>query len=79
MCKTDGLPLYTFRLYVFLVMYTGIHDDVCDVVVYPLQYGTTALMVASYSGHHECARELVMQGADINLQREVFRQFKTHS
>ncbi|XP_042567700.1 ankyrin repeat domain-containing protein 29 isoform X2 [Cyprinus carpio] len=33
-------------------------------------YGTTALMVASYSGHYDSARELIMQGADINLQRE---------
>lgn len=35
------------------------------------QYGTSALMVASYSGHYECVRELILQGADINLQREV--------
>ncbi|XP_072517004.1 ankyrin repeat domain-containing protein 29 isoform X3 [Salminus brasiliensis] len=28
-------------------------------------------MVASYSGHYECVRELIMQGADINLQREA--------
>lgn len=35
------------------------------------QSGTTALMVASYNGHYECARELIMQGADINYQREV--------
>ena len=34
-------------------------------------YGTTALMVASYSGHYECVKELIMQGADINYQREV--------
>uniref|UniRef100_A0A673IUU8 Ankyrin repeat domain-containing protein 29 n=1 Tax=Sinocyclocheilus rhinocerous TaxID=307959 RepID=A0A673IUU8_9TELE len=34
-------------------------------------YGTTALMVASYSGHYESVRELIMQGADINLQRET--------
>ncbi|TRY94394.1 hypothetical protein DNTS_027939 [Danionella cerebrum] len=34
-------------------------------------YGTTALMVASYSGHYECVHELIMQGADINLQRET--------
>ncbi|XP_041862280.1 ankyrin repeat domain-containing protein 29 isoform X2 [Melanotaenia boesemani] len=33
-------------------------------------YGTTALMVASYSGHYECVKELIMQGADINYQRE---------
>ncbi|XP_036834033.1 ankyrin repeat domain-containing protein 29 isoform X2 [Oncorhynchus mykiss] len=33
-------------------------------------FGTTALMVASYSGHYDCARELIMQGTDINLQRE---------
>lgn len=35
------------------------------------QLGTTALMVASYYGHIDCVRELVLQGADINLQREV--------
>ena len=35
------------------------------------QCGTTALMVASYNGYYECVRELVMQGADINYQREV--------
>ncbi|XP_021459661.1 ankyrin repeat domain-containing protein 29 isoform X9 [Oncorhynchus mykiss] len=34
-------------------------------------FGTTALMVASYSGHYDCARELIMQGTDINLQRET--------
>ncbi|XP_036834038.1 ankyrin repeat domain-containing protein 29 isoform X11 [Oncorhynchus mykiss] len=34
------------------------------------KFGTTALMVASYSGHYDCARELIMQGTDINLQRE---------
>lgn len=28
-------------------------------------------MVASYNGHYECVRELIMQGADINYQREV--------
>ncbi|XP_061635647.1 ankyrin repeat domain-containing protein 29 isoform X3 [Phyllopteryx taeniolatus] len=33
--------------------------------------GTTALMVASYGGHGESVRELVMQGADINYQRET--------
>ncbi|XP_062986719.1 ankyrin repeat domain-containing protein 29 [Elgaria multicarinata webbii] len=32
--------------------------------------GSTALMVASFYGHKECVRELVLQGADINLQRE---------
>ncbi|XP_025050334.1 ankyrin repeat domain-containing protein 29 isoform X1 [Alligator sinensis] len=32
--------------------------------------GTTALMVASNYGHIDCVRELVVQGADINLQRE---------
>ncbi|XP_025978632.2 ankyrin repeat domain-containing protein 29 isoform X2 [Dromaius novaehollandiae] len=32
--------------------------------------GTTALMVAAYYGHIDCVRELVLQGADINLQRE---------
>ncbi|XP_049756698.1 ankyrin repeat domain-containing protein 29 isoform X4 [Elephas maximus indicus] len=33
-------------------------------------HGTTLLMVASYAGHLNCVRELVLQGADINLQRE---------
>ncbi|XP_016067025.1 PREDICTED: ankyrin repeat domain-containing protein 29 [Miniopterus natalensis] len=33
-------------------------------------YGTTLLMVASYAGHIDCVKELVLQGADINLQRE---------
>ncbi|XP_024114703.1 ankyrin repeat domain-containing protein 29 isoform X6 [Oryzias melastigma] len=32
--------------------------------------GTTALMVASHSGHYDCVKELIMQGADINYQRE---------
>ncbi|CAH2284948.1 ankyrin repeat domain-containing 29 [Pelobates cultripes] len=32
--------------------------------------GASALMVASYAGHMDCVRELVLQGADINLQRE---------
>ena len=35
------------------------------------QHGTTLLMVASYAGHIDCVKELVLQGADINLQREV--------
>nr|XP_042119894.1 ankyrin repeat domain-containing protein 29 isoform X1 [Peromyscus maniculatus bairdii] len=34
------------------------------------EHGTTLLMVASYAGHIDCVRELVLQGADINLQRE---------
>ncbi|XP_060029572.1 ankyrin repeat domain-containing protein 29 isoform X3 [Erinaceus europaeus] len=33
-------------------------------------HGTTLLMVASFAGHIDCVRELVLQGADINLQRE---------
>ncbi|PNJ81070.1 ANKRD29 isoform 5 [Pongo abelii] len=33
-------------------------------------HGTTLLMVAAYAGHIDCVRELVLQGADINLQRE---------
>ncbi|RVE73883.1 hypothetical protein OJAV_G00035920 [Oryzias javanicus] len=33
--------------------------------------GTTALMVASHSGHYDCVKELIMQGADINYQRET--------
>ncbi|XP_049910413.1 ankyrin repeat domain-containing protein 29 isoform X3 [Epinephelus moara] len=28
-------------------------------------------MVASYSGHYDCVKELIMQGADINYQRET--------
>lgn len=28
-------------------------------------------MVASYSGHYECVKELIMQGAEINYQRQV--------
>ncbi|MGH0141013.1 UNVERIFIED_CONTAM: hypothetical protein FKN15_055720 [Acipenser sinensis] len=35
-----------------------------------IQLATTALMVASYCGQCDCVRELIMQGADINLQRE---------
>lgn len=42
----------------------------CDPSI-SFQFRTTALMVASYNGHSDCARELIMQGADINLQREV--------
>lgn len=34
-------------------------------------------MVASYSGHYECVKELIMQGADINYQREV--QYKSNA
>ncbi|XP_040025890.2 ankyrin repeat domain-containing protein 29 isoform X3 [Gasterosteus aculeatus] len=33
--------------------------------------GSTALMVASYSGHCDCVKQLIMQGADINYQRET--------
>nr|XP_023503260.1 ankyrin repeat domain-containing protein 29 isoform X7 [Equus caballus] len=52
----------------------------CHVLVFPPQspstrlhilvHGTTLLMVASYAGHIDCVKELVLQGADINLQRE---------
>lgn len=31
-------------------------------------------MVASYSGHYDCVKDLIMQGADINYQREVWRE-----
>lgn len=31
-------------------------------------------MVASYSGHYDCVKDLIMQGADINYQREVRRE-----
>ncbi|XP_023127627.2 ankyrin repeat domain-containing protein 29 isoform X3 [Amphiprion ocellaris] len=38
-------------------------------------------MVASYSGHYECVKELIMQGADINYQREpcLFLSLQTGS
>ncbi|XP_046527702.1 ankyrin repeat domain-containing protein 29 isoform X1 [Equus quagga] len=52
----------------------------CHVLVFPPHspstrlhipvHGTTLLMVASYAGHIDCVKELVLQGADINLQRE---------
>lgn len=32
--------------------------------------GTTALMVASHCNHMDCVRELILQGAGINIQRE---------
>lgn len=35
-------------------------------------------MVASYYGHIDCVRELVLQGADINLQREVGEVLHSH-
>ncbi|XP_013887069.1 ankyrin repeat domain-containing protein 29 [Austrofundulus limnaeus] len=35
------------------------------------RHDTTALMVASYSGHYNCVRELIMHGADINYQRKT--------
>ncbi|XP_035579964.1 ankyrin repeat domain-containing protein 29 isoform X2 [Zalophus californianus] len=40
-------------------------------ISYTAKHGTTLLMVASYAGHIDCVRELVLQGADINLQREI--------
>ncbi|XP_005875471.2 PREDICTED: ankyrin repeat domain-containing protein 29 [Myotis brandtii] len=41
-----------------------------DLGARPTHCGTSLLMVASYAGHIDCVRELVLQGADINLQRE---------
>lgn len=49
-----------------------IETDIHSLCICLFQSGTTALMVASYSGHYECVRELIMQGADINYQREVW-------
>lgn len=49
-----------------------IETDIHSLCICFFQSGTTALMVASYSGHYECVRELIMQGADINYQREVW-------
>ena len=36
-----------------------------------LQFGETALMVASYKGKVECVEKLLDRGADINMQSEV--------
>ena len=36
-----------------------------------LQYGETALMMASEKGHMECVKILLDGGADVNMQDEV--------
>lgn len=48
-----------------------LYRESITVHLFSMQHGTTLLMVASYAGHIDCVRELVLQGADINLQREV--------
>ena len=37
----------------------------------PYQYGWTALMRASGSGHMECVKVLLDRGADVNMQDKV--------
>ncbi|XP_048662387.1 ankyrin repeat domain-containing protein 29 isoform X3 [Marmota marmota marmota] len=53
-----------------LLLNSGRVDVDCRDSVRRDTHGTTLLMVASYAGHIDCVRELVLQGADINLQRE---------
>ncbi|XP_044279962.1 ankyrin repeat domain-containing protein 29 isoform X1 [Varanus komodoensis] len=53
-----------------LLLNSGRVDVDCKDSVRTPFLGSTALMVASFYGHKECVRELVLQGADINLQRE---------
>ncbi|VTJ74413.1 Hypothetical predicted protein [Marmota monax] len=53
-----------------LLLNSGRVDVDCRDSVRRDMHGTTLLMVASYAGHIDCVRELVLQGADINLQRE---------
>ncbi|XP_038664477.1 ankyrin repeat domain-containing protein 29 isoform X3 [Scyliorhinus canicula] len=45
-------------------------DSVWSMNACQQQLGTTALMVASYCNHKDCVRELILQGANINIQRE---------
>ena len=35
------------------------------------QYGETALMMASLSGHTECVKVLLDRGAEVNMQNTV--------
>ena len=37
----------------------------------PFQYGETALMKASFSGHGECVKVLLDRGAEVNMQDKV--------
>ena len=46
---------------------TGTHHD----MHLPFQYGWTALMKASESGHMECVKVLLDRGADVNMQNKV--------
>ena len=46
---------------------TGTHHD----MHLPFQYGETALMNASGSGHMECVKVLLDRGADVNMQIKV--------
>ena len=36
-----------------------------------LQWGKTALMMASEAGHMECIKALMDRGAEVNMQNEV--------
>ena len=36
-----------------------------------LQWGETALMLASHAGHMECVKVLLDKGADVNMQNKV--------
>ncbi|XP_037662086.1 ankyrin repeat domain-containing protein 29 isoform X8 [Choloepus didactylus] len=56
-CRDSATPLWC-------------NDDLTVHLFVLHQHGTTLLMIASYAGHLDCVRELVLQGADINLQRE---------
>ena len=46
---------------------TGTHHD----IHLPFQYGWTALMKASWSGHIKCVKVLLDRGADVNMQKMV--------
>jgi len=38
-----------------------------------MQHGTTALIVAAFSGHHETVQELLKHGADANAKNKVMQ------
>ena len=40
-------------------------------ILFILQNGVTALIIASQEGHYEVAEILIQQGANVNLQDEV--------